>query len=701
MLRAKQVQFKPKTKTATTMNHLLRCVFLSILALVILCVAKSATAQTKDTTKFVLEELSLEELLNIQTISVATKKSLTTRETPGIVTVISEDEIKNSGARELIDVLRLVPGFEFGLDVVGVVGLGIRGNWGHEGKILMLIDGQDFNENLYGTLQFGNNFPIEHIKKIEIVRGPGSAIYGGQAALAVMNVITKNADEISGMTVAGQYGQMQRTFGRRNLSVAFGKKFGDLNITAIGFIGQGNRSDRTYMDFAGNTFDMSNASFLDPIHFNFGLSYQNLDVRFIADRFSTTTQDGYGAITERPVPQNFSTYIADVKYDIAAGGKLIVTPRLTYRRQLPWDVVETFEGANPGNKITERITANVTALWDITKEINVLFGAECFNDAATVGSADPQENFFGVSRDQRSISYTNIAGFAQGVFALPIANLTIGARFDNQSAFGSAFVPRIGLTRVIDQLHIKFLASRAFRAPSFENIRSGIIISGNDTTSGIKPEFTTVFEAEVGYEITKTMSIALNVFDITIDQPIVYFSSTDDDVENPDGYRNFDRTGTRGLEVEYRLKERWGFVNLSYSFYSAAGKNLVASYTVPSNPDVLLGFATHKIALNSSFKVTEGLTISPSLTYLSERNGVNGNEVDSDGNPQVIKFQPLVLANVFLLYKSPIGLDIGAGVYDLFGSNYVFIQPYNNFSAPLPAPSREFVLKASYRFGLN
>src|ERR1051325_5355449 len=77
-----------------------------------------------------------EKLIN-SLIAAASKKPLSARESPSIVSLITAEEIANSGARDLIDVLRLVPGFDFGVDVNGVVGLGIRGNWAHEGKVLL------------------------------------------------------------------------------------------------------------------------------------------------------------------------------------------------------------------------------------------------------------------------------------------------------------------------------------------------------------------------------------------------------------------------------------------------------------------------------------------------------------------------------------------------------------------------------------
>src|SRR5205085_6643862 len=91
-----------------------------------------------------IEQVSIEDLLNTE-VQVTSKRPQTTRETSGVVTVITREEIQDSGAHDLIDVLQLVPGFSFGVDVEGVVSIGFRGNWGHEGKVLLLLDGQELN----------------------------------------------------------------------------------------------------------------------------------------------------------------------------------------------------------------------------------------------------------------------------------------------------------------------------------------------------------------------------------------------------------------------------------------------------------------------------------------------------------------------------------------------------------------------------
>src|SRR5262245_19539947 len=170
-----------------------------------------------------LEGLSLEELLNME-LDVAARKARTIRESPGIVSVITHEEIVASGARDMMDLLLRVPCLAFGMDVNGVVGIGVRGVWAHEGKALLLVDGQEMNENLYTSTQWGNHIPLDLVERIEIIRGPGSAIYGGYAELAVINVITRGGRALDGAHASVAYGQTMDDFGHRMASLAYGKK---------------------------------------------------------------------------------------------------------------------------------------------------------------------------------------------------------------------------------------------------------------------------------------------------------------------------------------------------------------------------------------------------------------------------------------------------------------------------------------------
>lgn len=163
--------------------------------------------------------LSLEDLMNIQ-ISISTKTSSNIRETPGILTVITKEDIKASGARDIIDLFQIyVPGFSFGVDVEGVVGMGIRGLWTHEGKHLFMVDGQEFNDGMFATIPFGNHFPLENIDRIEIIRGSGSAVYGKFAGAGVVNIITRGNNSSGGQLSYLSYHTGQQ-FTHNNLNFA-------------------------------------------------------------------------------------------------------------------------------------------------------------------------------------------------------------------------------------------------------------------------------------------------------------------------------------------------------------------------------------------------------------------------------------------------------------------------------------------------
>ena len=264
---------------------------------------------------------------------------MTQRESPGIVTVITQAEIINSGARDLTDVLLQVPGFMPALDLQNTVGIGIRGSWAHEGKVLLLIDGQEFNETIYSTLQLGNHFPLEQISRIEIIRGPGSATYGGYAELGVINITTQSAAEVNGVSAAVAYGQMAHAYARRTVSLSLGKQWKDFGFVAHSFFGQGNRSDRDYTDAYGNTFNMEGNSDLDPFNFNIGLNYRGFSTRFIVDRYHGTTRDLYDEAYGQALENDFDSYLLEARYDLKIGSKLSLLPRFNYRRQSPYQCI--------------------------------------------------------------------------------------------------------------------------------------------------------------------------------------------------------------------------------------------------------------------------------------------------------------------------------------------------------------------------
>lgn len=620
----------------------------------------------------------LEKLIN-SLISVASKKPLNTRESPSIISLITEDEIAGSGARDLMDVLRLVPGFDFGVDVEGVVGVGIRGNWAHEGKVLMLIDGQEMNEILFATNQFGNRYPVEQIKRIEIIRGPGSAIYGGFAEYGVINIITKQGADINGVNVSGTYGQGSEDYLRRNVSLSLGQKIKDVEYSICGSLGQGQRSNGIYTNFQDSSYSMTGNSQNNPAFFNAGIKYKSLSFRAIGDFFQTTMRDGYGnVIPGGAVQDNFGGIFSELKYIIKVNDKLTITPRINYKSQTPWQS-EAYTGKEEYNRTATRTLGNITASYNLNRYINFVLGSEYFRDDA-IDKVD--SSYF--SNNKQKVSYYNYAFFAQGLIKTRIVNFILGARYDKHNEYGDAFVPRVGLTKKYGKFHFKALYSSAFRAPSIENINFS-------TVDGIKPELTQVAEVELGYQLTRKSFFNINVYDITTNNPIVYYT----DSTSTDYYINSGHSGTQGIEAEYRLKQKWGQISVNYAYYSAGNKEKIPDYEVSDNASALMAFANHRVNLNSSFNLAKGLSLSPTVSFYGARYGYSS--VDSTGTSVAELFSPTTLVNIYLRYSTTLkGLTIGLGVYDILDEQFKFLQPYNGYHAPLPGPGREIVFRLQY-----
>lgn len=615
-------------------------------------------------------------------IALATKKPLALRKSPAIVSVVTEEEIQKSGARDLIDVLRLVPGFDFGVDVWGVVGAGFRGNWAHEGKVSLQVDGLELNELLYSNLSFGNEFPVDQIERIEIIRGPGSALHGGFAELAVINVITKGGRGLDGGLATATYGRMRKTYGRRGLGLAYGRDRGDAAFSAAVSAGQGNRSDRDFTDQNGAAYDMSDHSRLDPRYANLSLRVKGLEVRAMTHQHDLTQRDDYGVIIPQTADNDWHSYFLDVRYGIPVAGGLKLTPRAQYKRQAPWARSQSFPSFSSYSldKTAERFSGGLDLDYEATEAVSLIAGVEGYEDRARDNMAG--SNSF---RGRDRVIYSDIAGYAQGIAATSLVDVTAGVRYEKHSASGDSLVPRLGLVRQLGRFHVKLLASRAFRAPAIENL---------NLNPDLRPEKADAGEVEVGYEAGRRLFVSANFFDIRVERPIVYHV---DPATFAETYLNFSRTRTRGAEIEARLRGRRGYLTAGYSHYRTV-RNGASNYAVPGHDGVVLGLPAHKATLNASCNLTRSLSVNPSLVVVGGRYGYSS--LDPAGNPQHKKYRPKHLLNIFVLKKEAFapGLDLGAGVYDVLDSGYEFLQPYDGGHPPLPGPSREAVVKVGYRF---
>jgi len=163
-------------------------------------VATSASAQAVDLTK-----LSLEDLLSTEVTSVA-KKPQRVDEAAAAVFVITEDDIRRSGATNIPDLLRMVPGLEVAQLPSGGAAVTARGfNGFAANKLLVLVDGRAiYMSALGGVLWDQQLVPVENIQRIEVVRGPGATLWGANAVNGVINIVTKHSVDTLGASVTAQ-----------------------------------------------------------------------------------------------------------------------------------------------------------------------------------------------------------------------------------------------------------------------------------------------------------------------------------------------------------------------------------------------------------------------------------------------------------------------------------------------------------------
>jgi outer membrane receptor for ferrienterochelin and colicin len=649
----------------------------SALCLLLCALVTLATAQDDDQSLF---EMSLEELMNIN-VTVASRKGVSQREAPGILTIITADEIKKSGARDMFDILRTVPGINLNSDVQGMKGITIRGNWGYEGKVLIMIDGQELNENLYSTGNIGG-IPVDQIYRIEIIRGPGSSIYGGYAELGVINVITKSAENSNGLEVSSMASLSTDELGTTNVNFNLSKSFGDLKTSLLGSYGQSTHSyNHEYIDFYGDTAMLSaKNAFDETMLIAAGVNYKGFAGKIMYDGYSSTSKVLFDAVTPEPYNIGFGGLYGELKYDVKLSDKFSITPQYNFKQQKPWNSTEEF--ADKTDKVVNKHSLGIHFSGDFSDNINVVAGTLGYLETAL---DNLKEQDFPGQKDE--LSYTSFALYAQGMWKQPYFNATVGGRFDTHEKFGGAFAPRIGFTKAFNKFHYKALYSHAFRAPGIMNL---------SLEPDIKPETTVVYEVEAGYTITPNLLFAVNVFDITINKPILYLYDDDTDTET---YFNGDKTGSMGSEINIKWQKDQNFVNAGYSIYFAAGKNTVESYTVENKNNALVGRPQHKFTLNSSWRLFKnGLFFNSQFIFLGNQWAYTS--IDNDGNAVISEINSKLIVNLNFLYRNAFveGLDMSVGVYDLLNTKPMFYQAYNGYLPPYPGKHRELFFKLAYNF---
>src|SRR5258708_2019647 len=177
-----------------------------------------------------LGDLSIEQLMNESVTSVS-KKETKLNQAPAAITVISQEDIRRSGATSIAEALRMAPGLDVAQVDANKWAISSRGfNGLYANKLLVLMDGRSVYSPIFSGVHWSSQDTVlEDIERIEVIRGPGAALWGANAVDGVINIITKSAKETQGTLIGAGAGSEERGSGE----IRYGGKINDQSFYRI------------------------------------------------------------------------------------------------------------------------------------------------------------------------------------------------------------------------------------------------------------------------------------------------------------------------------------------------------------------------------------------------------------------------------------------------------------------------------------
>jgi iron complex outermembrane receptor protein len=564
-----------------------------------------------------LEDLDLEQLMGIQVTSVA-GRAQALLDTPAAITVITGDELRRTGHRNIAEALRLVPGFTVGQITPSIWAVGSRGLTDRfANDLLVLIDGRTVYDPLFsGVFWNVQDVLFEDLDRIEVIRGPGATLWGSNAVNGVVNITTKSARDTQGLYLTGGGGNHHQGFG----AVRYG---GEINENAhfrvwAKYDNYANFEDVNGRDTATD-WDMVRGGFRFDI-----AGEDDLEITIQGDLYTTPHADDEVRI---PVPGHFTFERAELNQQYQ-GGNVLARIGRTVDEQRGWSVQTYYDrtktrGGQPGFEV-RRDTIDLDYRQHIplgAEDEHILMwglGYRYSNDRTSRG---PYINF-----DPRSRSLDTFTAFIQDTYTIlpDQVFLMVGSKFEHNDFTGFEFQPsgRLSWTPDEDQT-VWGAASRAVRTPSriAEDSRlltafadPGLLPGGGGATGTFVPLFLLgdddvdseeLISFELGYRrrLTDNLTIDLATF-----------------------YNDYDDLLTLGLPagtIGNRGEANTYGVEVASTWDAADNWRLSAAYTfIRIDFDSVDGTSPegetprHQFNLRSYLDITENLELNSALYYV-------------------------------------------------------------------------------------
>ncbi|HRF56281.1 MAG TPA: TonB-dependent receptor [Campylobacterales bacterium] len=698
--------------------------------LLFLCATALCSAQT--TFASAGRMLTLEELMETK-ISISTGTEKTVAEAPSIATVITEEQIARLSATTLFEVLDSIPGlfaypsassqFYDNIDIRG-----LHTTFG--AQVVLLINGTPIKRLQNGNTWSRFNFPASLIGRIEVIRGPGSAVYGADAFSGVINVITKDANNLDGVYEAGM---RIGSFNKSEVFAHAGTSFENGKIAAsISYMTEGNDKDRVFERDQQSVFDTafgtraSNAPALLQTKggwLNLALngSYKDFEINFwgqIARDLGTAAGIGF-AIDPQGRYEGDQT-VLDVYHRSHPADGLAWEQKLS----LSYIYTRTFNTIFPkgallpigadgnafsagsrmvlfpdgylGNPSQKQYEVGLESALLVSKYTDHLFRLSVggkyskarfyetknFGPNVIDGSVSP---IYGAMTDVSDTPYVFMPKSQRKVFFLSLQDeivlapawiLTAGVRDDYYSDFGNTINPRMALVwRKDHSLSIKFLYGRAFRAPAFQELYTSNNPVGQGNTD-LQPETMEMKEIGVDYQPSSGWHIGVNIYDYVAANMI-------NAVPRVVGtqFANGGKQSGRGLETIVQYQPSEGILlSVDYAYRltkdDATGKKAV-------------GAPVHIGRLRADWEFYAHTILAWETQFAAD--------IPRAANDKRAKIANYALSHLTLGYNHNKQLNTKFIARNLFDKKYYYPTATTTLS-DYPAPGRSMALQLTYRF---
>jgi iron complex outermembrane receptor protein len=589
-------------------------------------------------------------------VSTASKYRQSLQNAPSALRVLTAEDIKTQGWRTFGEIVRALPGVFVSQDrnysFIGVRGFLRPGDY--NSRVLVLIDGQRLNDNLYDTVGYSNDFLLDAdlIERVEYSPGPGSAIYGNNAFFGVINVFTKSGRDLRGGQISAEYGGFE-TYKIRG---SYGKRFengAEVLLSATGFDREGPKH-LFYSEFdalgqnrgraEGLDYDRDHSAFAKASYGPF-----RLEGGYVR-RVKGLPAAPYGIAFNDPAAKTIdANAFVSGRYDDMIAPDWDLHLRLGYQRteyqgdypydRPPYDI-------NREHGLGEWWSGEIRLGYTGFERHHVLFGAEIQDNVRQY--QDNYDVFGGTSylkKPYRSLRY----GFylQDEIRLLDSLSLSLGMRYDHQP-LGESANPRAGLIwRPWEATAVKLLYGSAFRAPNvYERFYADIVTYKSN--SNLRPERNRTIELVVEQFLGRSMRLTASLYRYDVSNLI---RQTRDPSDGLIFYDNLDRAQGQGLELEAERRFESGLnIALNYALQRTEGSH---GHKLTNSP-------SHLLKLRLSMPLwSESWRLGLETQYMSERFTRTGRQVSD-----------YVLSNLTLNADLTKSLRLSFGVYNAWNQRY-------------------------------